>query len=214
MFAANKETYPNACTVSRQSNASRDDIFPAPFDGSKKFSIENSLQSAIHPVAAPRRFWPSHLTSDMHLAPLLTLLNTSTLLNTTSPISIPSQTTLECYGQNPPNETQLVPLIYKQCREVIAGIYTGQKALAPIVFGREAKAGFKVPHSWVFGSCVVSVDVTGDGVEETENFAAILKRAFDLAVECVIKPPHLGGRSFLGREGGLEVFLLGEDSGM
>ena len=88
----------------------------------------------------------------------------------------------------------------------------GQKALAPIVFARSPDAGFKVPHSWVGergGNCVVEIDVSGDSVSETATFAAVLKRAFDLAVECVIKPPHLGGRSLVGEREGLEIAMYG-----
>ena len=41
------------------------------------------------------------------------------------------------------------------------------------------------------------------------TFAAIFKRAFDLMVECVIKPPHLGGKGWVGRDGQLAVSVLG-----
>ena len=116
---------------------------------------------------------------------------------------------LDCWAQNPSNESQLLPVIYKQCREAVKSIYLGQKALAPIVFGRSPDAGFQVPHTWHYGSCEVELDVRGDEVWEIETFAAILKRAFDLAIECVIKPPHLGGRSFLGSDEGLEIAMYG-----
>ena len=57
----------------------------------------------------------------------------------------------------------------------------------------------------------MEIDVIAPEVKETETFAAILKRAFDLTVECVIRPPHLGGRSFLGRGKGLVIWMYGVD---
>ena len=84
----------------------------------------------------------------------------------------------------------------------------GEKALAPITFSRNPDAGFKVPHSWSYGDCVVIIDVVQPGAEETTTFAAVFKRAFDLAVECVIKPPHFGGKSRLGTSGMLDVVII------
>ena len=135
--------------------------------------------------------------------PLVTLLNAT----------LAATATLECWAQNPSNESQLLPVIYKECRETVLSIYLGQKALAPIVFGRSPDAGFQVPHTWDYGSCEVVIDVREEGLWETETFAAILKRAFNLAIECVIKAPHLGGRSFLGREEGLQVSMYGVPGG-
>lgn len=133
--------------------------------------------------------------------PILPLLNAS--------LSYP----LDCWQQNPANETQLKPTVYKECREIITKIPMGQKSLAPLVFSRDSTAGFKVPESWQYGSCVVTIDVGGDDVHETSTFAAITKRAFALMVECGIKEPHLGGRSFVGDHDRLEVLVLGVGTG-
>ena len=65
-----------------------------------------------------------------------------------------------------------------------------------------------VPHSWSYGDCVVLIDVVAADVEETSTFAAVFKRAFDLAVECVIKPPHLGGRSKVGTAQMLDIVII------
>ena len=90
----------------------------------------------------------------------------------------------------------------------------GEKILAPVQFARSPQAGFEVPDSWSSGRCIIGLDVIDAGVVETATFAAIIKRAFDLTVECVIGPPHLGGRSFLGRDLGLEVLIYGYEEGM
>jgi len=77
--------------------------------------------------------------------PILPLLNASLSYHT------------DCLQQNPANETQLTPIIYKECREVIVKIPMGDKSLAPLVFSRSSTAGFKVPESWQYGSCVVAI---------------------------------------------------------
>jgi hypothetical protein len=133
--------------------------------------------------------------------PLLPLLNGSL------------SSTLDCWQQHPAKEMQLPPIIYKECREIIAQIHVGEKSLAPLVFSRSSSAGFKVPESWQHGSCVVTIDVKGNDAHETSTFAEITKRAFSLMVECVIKEPHLGGRSFVGDHDGLEVLLFGLEPG-
>lgn len=46
---------------------------------------------------------------------------------------------------------------------------------------------------------------------ERSTFAAIFKRAFDIAVECVINPPHLGGRGLVGENEQLKVWMYGVD---
>ena len=49
---------------------------------------------------------------------------------------------------------------------------------------------------------------------ETSTFAAIFKRAFDIAVQCVIKPPHLGGKGLVGENEQLMVWMDWVDPGM
>ena len=84
----------------------------------------------------------------------------------------------------------------------------GEKSLAPITFSQNPGAGFRVPYSWSHGNCWVCIDVVEPDAEETTTFAAVFKRAFDLAVDCVIKPPHLGGRSRLGMTQMLDIVII------
>lgn len=85
--------------------------------------------------------------------------------------------------------------------------------MKPITFSRSDRAGFKVPAHWDFDNCAVEIDVVEDDDEERTTFAAILKRAFDLVLECVIHPPHLGGRSFIGADEKLVVSVIESESG-
>ena len=85
----------------------------------------------------------------------------------------------------------------------------GEKALAPVSFGRDPDAGFTVPYVWKYGNCAVQIDVLREDDTESSTFAAIFKRAFDVAVECVIKPPHFGGNGLVGGNERRKVSLLG-----
>ena len=121
----------------------------------------------------------------------------------------PVSVTLDCWEQNPPLATQLPMLIYKDCKQAVVDIPMGDKALAPVSFGRDPDAGFTVPYTWDFGNCAIEIDVERDHEMASSTFAAIFKRAFDLMVECVIKPPHLGGRGWVGKNDQLAVSIWG-----
>ena len=84
----------------------------------------------------------------------------------------------------------------------------GEKSLAPIVFGRSADVGYRVPHSWSHENCVVTIDVIDAGDKDVATFATVFKRAFDISVECVIKPPHLGGKARIGENKLLELAVI------
>ena len=131
-------------------------------------------------------------------------LSISSLISNTS-LSV----TLGCWEQNPPPEAQLPPLTYIECKQTIHNIPMGGKALAPVSFGRDPGAGFMVPHVWSFGNCAIEIDVTREDDMASSTFAAIFKRAFDIAVECVIKPPHLGGKGWVGVDEKLKVSIFG-----
>ena len=119
--------------------------------------------------------------------------------------------TLGCWGQYPPSEPQLPVFTYIECKQAFRDIPMGEKALAPLLFGRDPGAGFTVPYLWHYGNCVIEVDVVRQEVDERSTFAAIFKRAFDVAVECVIKPPHLGGKGLVGEHEQLKVWIYGAD---
>lgn len=118
---------------------------------------------------------------------------------------------LGCWEQNPSHEPQFTPLTYVECKQAIQDIPMGEKALAPLSFGRDPDAGFTVPYTWKYGNCAVEIDVLEEDDSERSTFAAIFKRAFDIAVKCVIEPPHLGGKGLVGEKGLLMVLMHGVD---
>ncbi|CAF9906323.1 hypothetical protein IMSHALPRED_004170 [Imshaugia aleurites] len=133
-------------------------------------------------------------------------------LSLASPISNTSLSiAVACWKQNPPREPQLTPVTYVECKQAICDIPMGEKALAPLSFGRDTGAGFTVPYTWDFGGCAIEIDVLREHDMATSTFAAIFKRAFDIAVECVIKPPHLGGKGSVGEDEQLMVSIHGSD---
>ena len=85
----------------------------------------------------------------------------------------------------------------------------GEKALAPISFSRDPGPGFTVPYVWDVGNCAIEIDVVRKDVVASSTFAGVFKRAFDIAVECVIKPPHLGGKGLVGADELLKVAIYG-----
>ena len=137
--------------------------------------------------------------------PTLTMVSPSiftTLLNASSGVI------LDCFVQNPPSGPQLMPLTYSACKQAIQKIPMSDKAYAPIVFSRNPTAGFRVPHSWSHGGCVVIVDVTTADAEETTTFSEVFERAFELSIECVIRPPHFGGKCLLGMKDKLQIAII------
>ena len=115
---------------------------------------------------------------------------------------------IDCFRPSRPGLPQLQPLTYVTCEKAIHKIHLNEKALAPITFSQNPNAGFMVPHSWSHGNCVIIIDVVEPNAEETATFAAVFKRGFDLAIECVINPPHLGGRSKLGTSQMLDIMMV------
>lgn len=131
-------------------------------------------------------------------------------------LSIPSQITntslaitVDCWAQHPPHRPQLPPLTYVECKKAVKEIPMGEKSLAPATFSRGPGAGFAVPETWDFGRCAISIDVAREDQMARSTWAAIFKRAFDILVECVIKPPHLGGGGLVGEDDQLKVLVYG-----
>ena len=140
-------------------------------------------------------------------SPVIKMLNSLLIPSLISNASL--SVTLGCWEQNPPSEPQLPPLTYIECKGAIGKIPMGAKALAPVSFSRDPSAGFILPNKWDSGNCAIEIDVVQADDEEHSTFAAIFKRAFDIAVECVINPPHLGGKGLVGDHDRLRVSIYG-----
>ena len=115
---------------------------------------------------------------------------------------------VDCFSQNPSSQPQLRPLTFTTCRQAVQRIHLSEKASAPITFSHDPDAGFRVPYSWSYGDCVVRIDIVEADAEETTTFAEVFMAGIEIAIDCVIKPPHLGGKSKLGRTQMLEMAII------
>lgn len=95
------------------------------------------------------------------------MANSVAIPSLTSNISL--SVTLDCWEQNPPHERQLTPLTYIECKQAIRDIPMGEKALAPLSFGRDPDAGFTVPYTWDFGGCAVEINVLREHDRESST---------------------------------------------
>lgn len=102
-----------------------------------------------------------------------------------------------------------MPLTWVACKEAITKIPLSDAGLKPISFGRSEDAGFQVPYTWESRGCIVEIDVVSEDVTETATFLGLLVVADAIAKECVIKPPHMGGRAEVGDENGLQIGIYG-----
>ncbi|KAL8707102.1 MAG: hypothetical protein Q9225_007827 [Loekoesia sp. 1 TL-2023] len=107
-------------------------------------------------------------------------------------------------------------LVFRECNDVITKqiIQTpGFDPLNPLTFSRNPalRPDIRLPKAWEHetGDCIVVVDIpaTRGGSEKT-SLQDIRSAAQSIAVECVIKPDHLGGALRIGWQNNLNVLIL------
>lgn len=111
-----------------------------------------------------------------------------------------------CY----PSDAPLLPAVTKDCTSIVDMMLKGDKSHAPMHFSRKAGRGFKVPHRWAYGSCVVVIDLAEDA-EDTMSMSTIANTALGIMHLCVDRPglPSLGGREYTGPKDKMLVLLAG-----
>lgn len=126
---------------------------------------------------------------------------------------------LRCWGA----ETSTKPLIFRECNEIIVHwigrTYDSSRRpfdpSLPLTFSRERvpRPDVRTPKAWydheAEGSdCLIGVDIprTPGGTDKT-SLHDIKMAAMAIAVECVIKPPHLGGIMQVGWAHKLNVVI-------
>ncbi|KAI4168819.1 MAG: hypothetical protein LQ348_007429 [Seirophora lacunosa] len=115
----------------------------------------------------------------------------------------------QCFAQNPPDRPQASPTIYKDCFEVIRNMVGHDKTLAPTLFSRKPGLGFKLPHVWVYRSCLLRLDMHSDDDEDSVPFFKIAVEAGIINAACVVHPPHLGGTLPVGPLQVMNISLYG-----
>lgn len=109
------------------------------------------------------------------------------------------------------------PLVFKECNDIILHHVTHDDKFnpdMPLSFSRERslKPDIKLPKTWHGrneGDCVVGVDIPeAIGGSEKTSLTDIMYAAQGIAIECVIKPPHLGGILQIGWQNKLNVVIV------
>ncbi|KAI4194633.1 MAG: hypothetical protein LQ350_007658 [Teloschistes chrysophthalmus] len=108
------------------------------------------------------------------------------------------------------------PLIFKDCDSVIRRQILNEHAFdpdQPLTFSRDVNLNpdIKLPETWTSpgGDCIVGVDIPSTlGGEEKTSLRDILFAAQAVAVECVIKPPHIGGLMLVGWQKKMNVVIV------
>ncbi|KAL9053246.1 MAG: hypothetical protein Q9206_004005 [Seirophora lacunosa] len=111
-----------------------------------------------------------------------------------------------CYARDVP----ILRPLPKDCARIIDLMGVGDKSSAPINFSRSPGQGFKVPHHWVAGSCVVIIDLV-DGKDDTMKLSEIAFTAALISSICVGRPGHLdmGGSDLAGPRMSMKVVVAG-----
>ncbi|KAL8646052.1 MAG: hypothetical protein Q9210_006354 [Variospora velana] len=117
------------------------------------------------------------------------------------------------YPQISPN-----PLIFKECNYIITKLIprTGNfDTSIPLIFSRDESLhpDVETPKSWQLPrpvNCIVGIDIAhAVGGSDKTSLKDIQHAATAIAIECVIKPPHLGGILQIGWQEKLNVIITG-----
>lgn len=140
----------------------------------------------------------------------LLLLNSSTASNlTTRPKWIDGQSNAFCFFQTKLPDDPLLRTSYEQCYEAMTQITQGDKINAPIYFSRDPSLGFRLPHAWVHGTCVIEIDVHPTDKGDITTMTDIAKAAITISILCLEEWHHLGGRQNVGEKEVLNIVIYG-----
>ena len=115
-------------------------------------------------------------------------------------------------------QTTPVPLIYRECRDIIRQITMprGFDPSIPLSFSRALQGerpDIRLPFTWQERGkdCIVGIDIPrAVGGSDTTSLNDIKDAAEAIAVECVIRPRHLGGTLTIGWHNRLNVVIVSQ----
>ena len=152
----------------------------------------------------------------MLLPPLtLPLLNATSLLhlNTiTAPETSRSNQDVWCFQQRPPPRLQRAITTYHDCMLLARRIVQGGKPESQIDFSRDEEVGLKVPYRLYGGTCVFEINIDPQEAREKSwaaSYYEISLAAIEIFPPCVVRPPHLGGLTKVGRDQVLDLYVYG-----
>ena len=134
-----------------------------------------------------------------------------TTLNTTTSSSnyLSKRYYVGCFPQQKTHT--IVPPYVPDCGHLVeTQILCGNKFLAPMAFSRDGTKGYKVPDTFTFATCRISIDMNTEAdVVEQSNFGQIATRAKEIIESCVVHGYHLGGRSTIGNNDLIGISVTG-----
>ena len=107
------------------------------------------------------------------------------------------------------------PIRPNHCYETARLLFCRPNTSRNMVFSRRPRfpeVGFKVPFSWIMGTCSITVDIADHvdpTTEETSRISAVATRALEIVRTCVDHGPHKGGWSTVGTHDNLKVLVRG-----
>lgn len=110
------------------------------------------------------------------------------------------------------------PLIFRECSTIISQLIPRAGRFdktTPLSFGRAGPLhpDVETPFSWQLprpSNCIIGIDIPAavGGTDKT-SLKDIQDAALAVAIDCVIKPPHLGGIIAIGWQEKLNVVITG-----
>ena len=106
---------------------------------------------------------------------------------------------------------------YHDCMHLARNIVMSGKPYAQVDFSQNPKYGVKTPHRVISGSCVFEVDIDPKDLKPEQrdekswaaSFYEISEAAIGIFGPCVIREPHMGGFTKVGRDQVLDLHVKG-----
>ena len=162
-------------------------------------------------IAIAMRSSAAHIRVTYIISILTVLLHAApTTLNITSSSELSKRYYVGCFPQQ--STHTIVPPYAPDCGHLVeTQILCGSKFLVPMDFSRDGSKGYKVPSTFTFGTCRISIDMnTAADVIESSSFGNIAVRVKEIINACVLRGYHLGGRSTVGNDDLIGVVVTGE----
>ena len=111
------------------------------------------------------------------------------------------------------------PIRFNDCYEAAHLLYCRPNAANPMLFIRnpsDPTTQFKVPYSWIIGTCAITVDIDSSNgignaiVSDTSRLSAVGTRALEIIRTCVEHGTRKGGSSTVGEHDRLSVVVRGK----
>ena len=101
------------------------------------------------------------------------------------------------------------PPIEQDCLNAAKDMFDDKDPFKPTTFARQSYAGFNLPRVFRNGTCVISIDVINDDVEDHFKPWLVYSAALDLSRRCTQGELRFGGRLATGNSKVVDVLVFG-----